>query len=392
MSDSESSSSAGSSSSGSQRSASPAGYQSQPAPSSTSKLANSKSSNNTASSIYYEGPDHYQRSQFDLSDASVARNFVLKQANKQLWTFKLPEGMDASQLDGVKFKLPPRSSQASSSSSSSVSMGEPLVSLSLVTASSRHSQPRKQDRYQLHSVPLSSSRRLHPEAHNAQAGLTAREAKKQGEKSQLIDEEAEPEQSAQMEDQVLGASLSEMYVYVPAEGAVGGSKKDNIVRAPLPITQHFEFVFAGPQVQQAIPSESEEKAKAKARAEADEVKSKGLTPAEVRLRALEKARPLKGHFAPTGSLYEVERNGGSEESFSKQKAPQKTVSPDEKKKSSSSSSSSSKEDKKRKKADADADVVKAADDAGEGAGSGSKEKKAKKVKLEGSPKEKKVKA
>lgn len=235
MSEASSSSSSGSSS----RSPSPVA-ESPSKPASTSRL-------NTVDTTHYNPPPSYLPSLLaSSSDVLTYEQLVeAKASGKQLWTIKVPEGVDLKDLQGLKIKVPAKQN----------SSDRPILA-TLKTSSSRTKGEKKRprpdndvDTFHLYSV--SGSNGLSEDAKNAQSGLKGKAAKKQGEKSQLIDEGEEGGDAAGAVVSGGGRHMKALRAYVPKSTSSAKQQQKGreslVVAAPMAFSNHLEFVMAPPQ-------------------------------------------------------------------------------------------------------------------------------------------------
>lgn len=207
-----------------------------------------------------------------------------------------------------------------------------------------------QDKYRLVEAASSTSQ----DARNARAGLSEKRAKREGEKSQLVDDEDEGvDGGANASNVAQGA-----YLYLPTSSS---GRAGQVRNSKVPISRRFELLLdvTAPQAQ---PVEKKNKE--------DGPVGEPLTPAEARLAIIEKHRQMKGYFAPVGSLYDAGEDGIDDAAAATTAAEAPRSHPlviYEKSK-----------DKKRKKADAEAEDKEATAGVTATSPSPRKEKKAKK--------------
>lgn len=201
---------------------------------------------NTANTSRYIPPLNYQHAQFP---ASSGRDFKDLRApsqtgssskgpsqGKQVWIIKIPDGVDPSQLDGLKVSLPDRTAS-----------DKPLATL---TNKRKEAGGHVKDVYQLFGSSASANNDLPSDARNPQTGLKKSKARRDGEKSQLV-EEAEGQERSDGKEGYAG-HMSGIRAYM----SVAGSKEGLVTAAPVPIVQHLEFVMAPPVVKNEDSSSS----------------------------------------------------------------------------------------------------------------------------------------
>ncbi|CAO1618320.1 unnamed protein product [Parajaminaea phylloscopi] len=327
---SEPTSSSESSASGS-RSPSPVATSSRPGPSSTQRL----NEENTRDTVHYLGPTDYEQSNLLSKSASsssrVLEHGALKGAvdsksDQQLWLFKLPDGVELADLDGLTINL---------------DGSDAKVGTVKVAGKDAQSGLKRKDRYSVVSIAGSASRTT-SEARNAKAGHSAAKARKEGEKSQLVDVE-DTDSNAQ---DGLGGHMRHLQVYVPSSRKASTGL---VMASPMPISRRFEVLLDTEDAVEAPRSESRS---------GGPLEPLQADPSEYRRRG-RNLRQLQGFFAPCGSLYD-EDNGSQ---------PPSIDGPLEAKEDADGSSAS----RKRKKVDG------AAED-GDVSTSPAKEKKTKKAK------------
>lgn len=244
-----SSSSSGSSASGS---ASP------PPPSATPSSSRPRKSQSSATHEY-EPPEGYSLS--DLSGSALQHD-ALANGDKQVWLFKLPEGVNAADLDGLKLNVGKKTRAASLRN--------------------------KEDAYRL--VEAKGSSPASQDARNAQAGHLEGKAKREGKKSQLVDQEEDDDGAAASSSTVAPGA----YLYLPT----GPRSVGQLRQSKMPIARRFELLLdvSAPAASTADEQETSSSKKTKTNG--------AKTPAEARMASIEKHRRLKGYFAPVGAMYD----------------------------------------------------------------------------------------
>lgn len=228
-------------SSSSSRSSSP-----EVAEASSSSAPTQRLQTNTANTSRYIPPLNYQHAQFPTSSgrdfkdlrapSQTGSSSKSQSQGKQVWIIKIPDGVDPSQLDGLKVSLPDRTAS-----------DKPLATL---TNKRKEANGPVKDVYQLFGSSASAKHELPSDARNPQSGLKKSKAKRDGEKSQLV-EEAEGQERSDGKEGYAG-HMSGIRAYIP----VAGSREGLVSAAPVPIAQHLEFVMAPPAVKNEESSSS----------------------------------------------------------------------------------------------------------------------------------------
>lgn len=284
-------SSSASASSSSSRSPSPAAN---PIVAGSSSLAGSQRLNdgNTRNTAHYVAPTGYEACDLVEGKNSNAiiyeelKNSVDSGSGRQIWLFKLPEGVDASRLHGTTLQLDSSSSKVGSLK---------------ITRQEIATGVKLRDHYSIVSA-ASSKKSLSADGRNAKAGESAAKARKEGEKSQLVD--LEDENLATDAQAAIGAHMTNLHVYLPSTRS-SSKKKGTVVASPIPIARRFE-VLLDPKAPIASTSAS---------AGVSESSSAQISgplqadPSEYRRRG-QRMRKLQGYFAPSGSLYDADKANG----------------------------------------------------------------------------------
>lgn len=253
----------------------------------------------TLDTIHYIPPPQYEPSNL-LTKVSAAsdgkidyeslQKSVDSKAGRQLWLFKLPEGINAGHLDGLTIDL---------------AASKHRVGSMKVAKKDALNGDKGKLRYNIVSAGSSMST-MPGDARNTKAGLQVSKALKEGEKSHLVDVYDALDTNA-IPTSEIGGHMDNLQAFVPSSRCSSGAGSRGLVLAsPLPISRKFQFVL---QAEDPAPlSSSGPNAALSSSSSAEQVSNKPLQadPSEYRNRG-RRIRRLQGYFAPSGSLYDKEK-------------------------------------------------------------------------------------